>query len=184
MPNTTVEAIFCWSYGDSAGHWQTDYVELPDYTGDPQDVNALDDCVQYAAALLGRAYDRDVTIRFNSDRESGGAFLVTHAVDGVGANSEVGICASVVTERTRARWQRNVERRAVDDPEWAADMRERLATEPEGTLRVYAHLSREACDAVALAQTGGRYYHRPAADVAAALAFVRAHGSLAHLERS
>jgi hypothetical protein len=41
MPNTTVEAIFCWSYGDSAGHWQTDYVELPDYTGDPQDVNAL-----------------------------------------------------------------------------------------------------------------------------------------------
>jgi hypothetical protein len=144
---------------------------------------ALDDCVQYAAALLGRAYDRDVTIRFNSDRESGGAWLVTHAVDGVGTNSEVGICASVVTSRTRERWLRTAARWETDDPEWATDMRERLATEPVGTLRVYAHLSREVCDAVALAQTGGRYYHRPAADVAAALAFVRAHGSLAHLGR-
>lgn len=143
---------------------------------------ALDALVEHAASALVSAYKRHVTIRFNSDRESGGAFLVTHAVDGVGANSEVGICASVVTERTRSRWGREAERWTREgDHEWAALMRERLATEPAGTLQVYAHLSREACDAVALAQTGGRYYHRPAADVAAALAFVRAHGSLAHV---
>lgn len=36
-----VEAIFCWSYGDNSGHWQTDYVDLPDYAGNPQNVTAL-----------------------------------------------------------------------------------------------------------------------------------------------
>lgn len=143
---------------------------------------ALDALVEHAASALVDAYKRHVTIRFNSDRESGGAFLVTHATDSVGANSEVGICASVVTERTRANWARLAEQWTREgDHEWAALMRERLATEPEGMLTVYAHLSREACDAVALAQTSGRYYHQPATDVAAALAFVRAHGSLDHV---
>ena len=37
----------------------------------------LDETVAEAAALPGQAYGQDVEIRFNSDRESGGAFLRT-----------------------------------------------------------------------------------------------------------
>ena len=49
-----------------------------------------------AAALLRGRYGMDVTIRFNSDRRSGGAWLVTHAVDAVRANSEIGIRAALL----------------------------------------------------------------------------------------
>lgn len=57
----------------------------------------LDSVVARAAETLREAYAMDVTIRFNSDRRSGGAFLVTDPVDGIGANAEIGICASQVT---------------------------------------------------------------------------------------
>ncbi len=59
----------------------------------------LDETVAEAAALLEQAYGRDVEIRFNSDRESGGAWLKTTD----GRNDRVGICASLVTARHRAR---------------------------------------------------------------------------------
>lgn len=55
----------------------------------------LDAVVERAAELLRAHYGRDVTIRFNSDRKSGGAWLVTHARDGIFANAEIGICASL-----------------------------------------------------------------------------------------
>lgn len=52
---------------------------------------ALDNLVQHAAENLREAYGLDVTIRFNSDRKSGSAWLVTDAVDTVGSNAEIGI---------------------------------------------------------------------------------------------
>ena len=53
----------------------------------------LDAAIQAAAEALRRQYPRDVSIRFNSDRKSGGAWLVTHPVDTFGTNTEIGICA-------------------------------------------------------------------------------------------
>ncbi len=57
----------------------------------------LDRVVAEAAAALAAAYSTEVVIRFNSDRESGGAFLVTPDGD----NAGVGITASLVTARAR-----------------------------------------------------------------------------------
>jgi len=51
----------------------------------------LDSLVYRAAEALRTAYPRNVTIRFNSDRRSGGAWLITHEVDGFGRNAEIGI---------------------------------------------------------------------------------------------
>ena len=41
------------------------------------------------AEVLKETYGMDVTIRFNSDRRSGEAWLVTDEVDGIGRNSDV-----------------------------------------------------------------------------------------------
>jgi hypothetical protein len=60
----------------------------------------LDAVVQEAAERLQDAYGLDVVIRFNSNRASGGAWLRTHEHDGISANAEIGIGASVVTEET------------------------------------------------------------------------------------
>jgi hypothetical protein len=60
----------------------------------------LDAVVQEAAERLQDAYGMDVMIRFNSNRASGGAWLRTHEHDGISANAEIGIGASVVTQET------------------------------------------------------------------------------------
>lgn len=160
---------------------------------------ALDAVVREAAAALASAYAADVEIRFNSDRESGGAWLKTP--DGYSAH--VGICASLVTARARATWERYAQRaereaetgRAswngsamTDDQragarEEAAYWRELLSACPEGQLTVYAHITAHAAGARAgeLAQldgwnacyhasTGGSYHHGAAGSVAEALA--------------
>jgi hypothetical protein len=98
----------------------------------------LDLVVSFAAAALAEDYGQDVVIRFNSDRASGGAWLVTPD----GRNAHVGICASQVTASQRAAW----ERWAADDsdPEWQALAREWLATSAEGELTVFAHITARA----------------------------------------
>src|SRR4051794_25827802 len=62
------------------------------YRGATEQLDAL---VKEAARVLEGAYGMDVTIRFNSDRRSGSAWLKTDAVDGVWLNAEVGIGGSV-----------------------------------------------------------------------------------------
>lgn len=150
-----------------------------------------------AAEALAAAYGPPVEIRFNTDRESGGAFL--QAPDG--RSNQVGICASLVTARHRD----DVERSAVQAEtmartgvctwggeatasqrrgaaQCAAYDREWLAANPEGQLTIYAHLTREAVPASLhdeLAALPGwnpmehapaaAYHHGPADDVAAAL---------------
>ena len=120
----------------------------------------LDVVVQAAAAKLADAYGADVEIRFNSDRESGGAWLVTAD----GSNAWVGICASLVTARARAAWERSAReselmaetgictwgrqatsRQRRGARECAAEWRETLARNPEGQLTVYAHIEYAAC---------------------------------------
>jgi hypothetical protein len=123
------------------------------YTGATDE---LDELVQRAAALLAEAYSMDVVIRFNSNRASGGAWLKTHDVDGVGRNAEIGLWASVVTER---------QVRAHERDGWDAS-----ELPPAGTVTVGAHLSERASDQ--------GYHHGVHATLEDALAFVQTHGSL------
>lgn len=159
----------------------------------------LDAVVREAAGALAHAYGADIEIRFNSDRESGGAWLKTP--DGYSAH--VGICASVVSARNRAHWQVYAERyeREADtgrsqyngreltpdeldaSRELAAEYRSWLDQAPEGQLTVFAHITGHAAGdrAAELAaldgwnerlypSTGGSYHHGAADSVADALA--------------
>jgi hypothetical protein len=158
----------------------------------------LDAVVAEAAAALASAYGQPVVIRFNSDRESGGAWLVT----GDGRDNETGIGASLVTARARASWLRSAERyeheAETGQVSWQAaplteDQREGtrmcamydrecLAACPEGQLTVYAHITQSAALPELRAQLAaldgwndmsGRpsaYHHGAAPHVAAALA--------------
>jgi hypothetical protein len=138
----------------------------------------LDAVVREAARELARAYGSDISIRYNTDRESGGAWLVTPD----GWNAHVGICASLVTARQRATWQRWAAERDTD-PEWAALAEGWLAESPEGQLTVCAHITAHAAgdragELAALYpdawnDMSGRpsaYHHGPADSVADALA--------------
>jgi hypothetical protein len=141
----------------------------------------LDTTVAEAAEALAKAYDMDVTIRFNSDRASGGAFLRTHEQDGIGANGEVGIGASVVTARHRASWQRWATEAGDGYPEEREYWEDALRTSPEGQLTVHAHIRATSADPGCLAglrelpgwnDMSGRptaYHHGPAESVPQAL---------------
>ena len=148
-----------------------------------------------AAEALQAAYGTDIEIRFNSDRESGGAWLKTPD----GGNAETGIAASVVTARARARWEASAQRYETEADtgrsSWphapkplTDDQREAgrtlaqhdralLAECPEGQLTVYAHITARAVqdpdlvpELAALPGWNDRYHHGPADDVQDALA--------------
>lgn len=59
----------------------------------------LDDIVQKEAEVLRSHYGVDVTIRFNSDRLSGGAWLVDSVKDTIGSNSSIGLGAKLVNSK-------------------------------------------------------------------------------------
>lgn len=59
----------------------------------------LDNAVSQAAEALASLYRHDVTVRFNSDRRSGGAWVLTNPEDGVWRNAEVGITAHLRDEK-------------------------------------------------------------------------------------
>lgn len=160
----------------------------------------LDAIVCEAARALARAYGQPVEIRYNSDRESGGAWLVTE--DGYSAH--VGIWAQVITANSRAAWERfarqseseleagrfeygNRELTADDRAvlrEDARQWRAALADNPYGALYVGAHITAVAAGSRTgeLAQlpcwapqsypciSGAGYHHGRASSVAAALA--------------
>ncbi len=54
----------------------------------------LDDTVKREAELLTTTFNRDVEIRFNSDRESGGAWL-KNSLEGFAGNCQVGLNAGL-----------------------------------------------------------------------------------------
>lgn len=119
----------------------------------------LDAVVREAAGALARAYGGDIEIRYNSDRESGGAWLVTPD----GRNNGVGICASLITARARATAEASAlsaetmartgicswggkarpnQRKGARG--MAAYYRAWLAASPEGQLTVLAHIDHAA----------------------------------------
>ncbi len=58
----------------------------------------LDETVQRAAEMLADAFGIDVEIRFNTDRRSGGAWLVDDK-PGLSGNASVGLCAGLRAQR-------------------------------------------------------------------------------------
>lgn len=130
----------------------------------------LDATVERAADLLGTAFDLPVTIRFNSDRESGGAWLKLDEPDGIWKNNQVGICASVITERT-------VEKRSIAIKRWGWDDVEPYTAADVGQLTVYCHLQRDiiAKDELAASLCGDSdYCHLPVPTIEHALAMALA----------
>src|SRR5438034_6143310 len=120
----------------------------------------LDEVVSQAAGQLAQAYGMDIEIRYNSDRESGGAWLK----DAAGRHSWVGICAQVVTARARASWEKHATECETmaetgictwggparpSQREGAAKCakydRALLAERPEGQLTITAHIDSVAC---------------------------------------
>lgn len=157
----------------------------------------LDAVVMQAAGCLAASYGADIEVRYNSDRESGGAWVKTPD----GRNNRVGICASLVTARHRAQteasalrceaeartghasWQREpmTARQRKGARGCARQDRAWLAENPEGQLTVFAFLEGSAVLPELRAELerlpgwndmcgrSGAYHHGEAADVAAAL---------------
>jgi len=128
------------------------YVVGGGYSGATADLDAT---VQAAAQLLADAYGYPVTIRFNSDRRSGGAWLKTDDPDGIWLNAEVGIGASLITDDDAAHW-------AARYP----DM-----TQAAPGIYVYAHVGKRV----------GEYAHVRVDSLADALAYVQTHADLSRL---
>jgi hypothetical protein len=149
----------------------------------------LDQVVVQAAGALAAAYRADVEIRFNSDRESGGAWLRTTD----GKNAELGICAGLVTAATRRGWELRArqyeaeaagagplsteQRQAARD--LAAEWRGALADCPEGRVTILAHIRGQAVteelrtelhDLPGWNDSAGGYHHGAAGSVDDALA--------------
>lgn len=116
----------------------------------------LDAVVAEAAELLAGEYGQDIEIRFNSDRESGGAWLVTPD----GRNDRVGISAGVVTASRRRRAECHAAQceemartgtctwggpatpsQCEGARECAAGYRAWLAANPEGLMRISVKLA-------------------------------------------
>ena len=144
------------TYGMAGGGWSGVTAEL-------------DAVVLQAAEALAAAYGKDIEVRFNSDRHSGGAWLRTPD----GQNNDVGIGASVITAWTRERWESRARRYEAEAAgklgqlnaqqregakEEAAAVRRSLANYPEGLLTVYAHIRgrvvRDSMQAAELVQLG------------------------------
>jgi hypothetical protein len=159
----------------------------------------LDAVVMQAAGCLAASYAADIEIRYNSDRESGGAWVKTPD----GRNVNVGIAVSLVTARHRAQteasalrceeeartgrasWQAQpmTARQRRGARECAREDRRWLAENPEGRLTVFAHLEGSAvADGQLWAELArmpgwndmsgcsGAYHHGTAGTVAEALA--------------
>ena len=72
----------------------TGYMGLLCGSGYEGKTKELDDTVKREAELLANAFNRDIEIRFNSDRNSGGAWLV-NSLKGFEGNCQVGLNAGL-----------------------------------------------------------------------------------------
>jgi len=153
------------------------------YTGATKD---LDDAVANAAEMLRAAYDMDVTIRFNSDRRSGGAWLVTSSEDRIGSNSDIGLSVRLVdVADRRARAAKNKERYGWEDDTDRMLLEDGFdpSKPPTHYLLFSSYIGNAALKdpATANAMTDDpnrRYASHSHASTADALAFVQEHGQV------
>jgi hypothetical protein len=146
------------------------------YSGHSEELDAI---VQVGARLLVDHYRRDITIRFNSDRRSGGAWLVTHPMDNFAGNAEIGICAGCYPDHDRAAALSRA--LAADAIDW--DTFDAAHKELPRTLQVFAHIGnrshRDPRTATArIDEPAHCYTHAFVADPAAALDYLKAHAIL------
>jgi hypothetical protein len=128
---------------------------------------ALDATVKKAAEALAAAYpDHDVTIRFNSDQESGGAWLVTDPFDGIWSNAEIGIGASVITQKHYDRREKDPDLYEGQEP-----------LPPVGTVIIDAKVGERVV--IGSSKREDRYV--TVSSIEEALAFVQEHGDLGKL---
>lgn len=107
----------------------------------------LDNLVTEAAEALSALYGgAPVTIRFNSDRMSGGVWLKTAEVDYIGGNAEVGIFASVSPDDLEAVPRLSVSLRhvALASDDWETDFAERKGGSAESIEEAVALLREHA----------------------------------------
>lgn len=141
----------------------------------------LDELVNEAAKLLQDAFG-DVTIRFNSDRRSGGAWLVTSTGGGIGSDAEIGICASLfsvsrLTQTFIDTWGEEghikVRQHIIDnlggDPDGPDEFTATYAYVGNIALRSFADANNRTDDPWRC------YLHKRMASIREALAFVQAH---------
>lgn len=62
----------------------------------------LDSIVEKEAELLREHFGTDVTIRFNSDRRSGGAYLVDSKENSIGSNCSIGLGAKLINSKFKS----------------------------------------------------------------------------------
>ena len=91
----------------------------------------LDLTVERAAKLLAKAFGRDVEIRFNSHRESGGAFVKHGGKTWTDQNSAVGITVTLTRPGHRRYDTANPRRLLIEASIWAGCLRDRaIVTQP------------------------------------------------------
>jgi hypothetical protein len=96
----------------------------------------LDETIARAAEQLRDLFNMDVTIRYNSDGRSGGAWVVTHERDRVWANAEIGITGGLHHETGELQISTLLSRRALIDPTISTATRR-----DDGDLRTHKTLS-------------------------------------------
>lgn len=124
----------------------------------------LDAIVAEAAVRLEAWSGMDVTIRFNSDRKSGSAFLLTDPNDGVWKNAELGVGGG------------------IHDTEWDEETGERTLVEPTLYISV---LIKPVClrepDDFDMSGWGDRYWCTSFDTLDDAFAFVEQHATIEKL---
>jgi hypothetical protein len=128
------------------------------YSGATADLDAL---VADAAELLRDAFGMDIEIRFNSDRESGGAWLKTPGA------TDVQIGGHVTTERAHRRREQFIARYGDDD---------RAPLLPVGTITIKTYLSRRVAPGLPMERDYRVDQHQT---LARALAYVTEHARVA-----
>lgn len=134
----------------------------------------LDQTVEGAGSALAEHFGTDVEVRFNSDRRSGGAWLVTHPGEkGTSANTWVGINARQA--RTRAEAEADERLRAAFDYE-EGEWQGYLAS-CDGQVHIEVLVRGEALRDLSLANEEGdpggrRKFWREVPDVASAVELV------------
>ena len=97
----------------------------------------LDKTVQKGAEMLRKAYGRDVEIRFNSDRRSGGAWLKDDK-QGFAGNDQVGLSAMINAippkGMTRHQWHDAILKKYDDDPDKWKKFDKDLDAAPKGVI--------------------------------------------------
>ena len=133
----------------------------------------LDSTVEDAGSAMAERFGTNVEVRFNTDRRSGGAWLVTHPGDkSVWANTWVGINARQARTRAEAEADERLERAfGWEEGEWQGYL-----ASCDGQVHIEVLVRGEALRDVSLANetgsTGSRKFWREVPDVASAMALV------------